>query len=272
MFEARLSSKSTPVDYWRQASSSLWAAEMAGHRNILERLGNVRAEDVRGMRAPFLQGGGNTQFSMMAEHGFIYDMSMPTQQNDPPLWPYTLDYRSTQGCDIPPCPTASFPGVWEVPLVDWLDTNGTLCSMVDGCHIPESKDEALQLLHDNFNRHYHGNRAPFPVNLRARWFYEYGYNREAITEWLDSLASMNDVYVVTVSQMLSYVRNPVAHRGVADVAAFSCDALPDVEISCEVNSCVYENITHAPNSDEHPGERRVQTCNACPETYPWLAA
>lgn len=44
----------------------------------------------------YLQMGGNAQFRMMQENGFLYDASMPTLQNNPSLWPYTLDYLSTQ--------------------------------------------------------------------------------------------------------------------------------------------------------------------------------
>jgi hypothetical protein len=48
---------------------------------------------VRGMRAPFLRSGGNRQFAMMREFGFLYDASLVAPVSDIPLWPYTLDYR-----------------------------------------------------------------------------------------------------------------------------------------------------------------------------------
>ena len=59
------------------------------------------------------------------------------------MFPYTLDYKSKQDCPIEPCPTCSWPGVWEQPMIDledeWLGSNpacpecGNVCSMLDGC-------------------------------------------------------------------------------------------------------------------------------------------
>lgn len=71
-------------------------------------------EDVRGMRAPFLQIGGNKMFEMLHEANFTYDSSMPVFDNNPPFWPYTLDFAVSHECMIGPCPTKSYAGVWEV--------------------------------------------------------------------------------------------------------------------------------------------------------------
>lgn len=95
-------------------SKSQWFKEVNGQREILNLYGGVRLDDVRGMRAPFLQIGGNRMFEMLYDANFTYDSSMPIFENSPPLWPYTLDYQLTHECMITPCPTKSFPGVWEV--------------------------------------------------------------------------------------------------------------------------------------------------------------
>ena len=54
-----------------------------------------------GMRCPDLQNGGDAQFGMMKEAGFLYDASLPSiafgytnMANG--LWPYSLDYLSIQ--------------------------------------------------------------------------------------------------------------------------------------------------------------------------------
>lgn len=73
------------------------------------------------MRAPFLAIGGNNMFKMLHDVNFTYDSSMPVYENRPPSWPYTLDYKIFHDCMIPPCPTKSYPGVWEVPMVMWTD-------------------------------------------------------------------------------------------------------------------------------------------------------
>ena len=91
-------------------SKSEWIKEIHGQREILHMLGGVDLEDIRGMRAPFLQTGGNRMFEMLWETNFTYDSSLPVFENNPPFWPYTLDYQLNHQCMIPPCPTKSFPG------------------------------------------------------------------------------------------------------------------------------------------------------------------
>ncbi|XP_014664158.1 PREDICTED: uncharacterized protein LOC106806660 [Priapulus caudatus] len=256
-------------NYWQELDENMWAREIADQKQMFEHLSFVPESSVVGMRAPYLQLGGNRQFSMLQDNGFRYDMSWPTQQMEPPLWPYTLEYRSTQECVVAPCPTASFPGLWEVPMVDWLDTNDTVCNNVDGCYFPLSKEESLTLLRSNFRRHYETNRAPFPLNLRARWFYEAHYNIEALTEFLDELEALPDVYLVTVSQTLDWIMNP---SRISDTARFfTCDYSDRLPLCKEPISCTYLNITHPPNSIEHQGDRRIETCaTTCPPRYPWV--
>lgn len=55
-------------------------------------------EDLRGMRVPFLRVGWNRQFLMMKEFGFVFDSSMVAPFSNPPLWPYTLDYKMPHSC------------------------------------------------------------------------------------------------------------------------------------------------------------------------------
>ena len=97
-------------------SKSQWLKEVQGQREILHLYGGVKLEDIRGMRAPFLQVGGNRMFEMLFEANFTYDSSMPVFDNKPPFYPYTLDYSMNHDCMITPCPTKSFPGLWEVGM------------------------------------------------------------------------------------------------------------------------------------------------------------
>ncbi|XP_014665098.1 PREDICTED: uncharacterized protein LOC106807305 [Priapulus caudatus] len=263
-------SKTAQTEYWKNAPQETWTREFADQRTIVSSLANVKPVDVVGMRAPFLQVGGDDQFAMLYDNNFLYDNSMPTPNIEPPTWPYTLEYRSTQPCVVPPCPTQSFPGVWEVPLVDWLDTNDTLCATVDNCFMPRDGAESLDLLRSNFARHYHGNRAPFPLHLRARWFIEGHYNIEALETFLDELATMSDVYVVTMSAAVAWVRQPTPLRRLAASRLLSCDQRSEPTCRRPI-TCAYYNVTHAPNSVDHPGDRYMETCaTICPPRYPWV--
>jgi hypothetical protein len=67
----------------------------------------------------------------------------------------------------------SYPGLWEVPMIDWLDLAGAPCSMVDACAPPGNEEEAIELYMKNFETHYATNRAPFPMFFHATWFAKY---------------------------------------------------------------------------------------------------
>ena len=69
----------------------------------------------------------------------------------------------------------SFPGLWEVPMIDYIDLKGQPCNMIDGCNPPANEQEAYDLLSSNFDRHYNSNRAPFPMFMHAVWFRKYPY-------------------------------------------------------------------------------------------------
>lgn len=109
------------------------------------------------------QVGGNNMFKMLWDTNFTYDSSMPIYENRPPSWPYTLDYKLFHDCMIPPCPTRSYPGLWEVPMVMWQDLNGGRCSMGDACSNPPTPDGVYKMLIKNFERHYTTNRS-------VKWF------------------------------------------------------------------------------------------------------
>ena len=71
--------------------------------------------------------------------------------------------------------TDSFPGLWEVPMIDYIDLKGKPCNMIDGCSAPADGPETYELLSRNFDRHYNSNRAPFPMFMHAVWFAKYPY-------------------------------------------------------------------------------------------------
>lgn len=110
------------------------------------------------IRTSVAQVGGNNMFKMLWDTNFTYDSSMPIYENRPPSWPYTLDYKLFHDCMIPPCPTRSYPGLWEVPMVMWQDLNGGRCSMGDACSNPPTPDGVYKMLIKNFERHYTTNR------------------------------------------------------------------------------------------------------------------
>lgn len=109
----------------------------------------------------------------------------------------------------------------------------------------------------------------FSVHLRPQWFYTAHYNLEALQEFLEELEQLDDVWLVTVSDVIRWMKNPVT-KDQAD-SFFDCD-FTNREAAC-IGSllCEYMNITHMPNSEDHPGDRFLHTCaDKCPDVYPWL--
>ena len=94
----------TPISWWKDANYTQWQQEIDGQREIINKTGFVKFEDINGFRAPFLQIGGENEFKVLHDSKFLFESSMPTLMRNPPLWPYTFDYKSTQECTIPPCP------------------------------------------------------------------------------------------------------------------------------------------------------------------------
>ncbi|XP_050554956.1 uncharacterized protein LOC118279275 isoform X8 [Spodoptera frugiperda] len=245
--------------FGEQFSQKKWYREVGGQREILAAYGGVKLEDVRGMRAPFLSVGGNKMFKMLYDANFTYDSSLPVYENRPPSWPYTLDYKLFHDCMIPPCPTKSYPGVWEVPMVMWQDLNGGRCSMGDACANPPEAENVYKMILKNFDRHYTTNRAPFGLYYHAAWFTQ-PHHKEGFIMFLDFINQMKDVWIVTNWQALQWVRDPTPISRLNNFQPFQCN-YQDRPKKC--NNPKVCNLWHK------SGVRYMRTCQPCPEVYPW---
>ncbi|XP_047019611.1 mucin-5AC isoform X2 [Helicoverpa zea] len=245
--------------FGEQFSQKKWYREVGGQREILAAYGGVKLEDVRGMRAPFLSVGGNKMFKMLYDANFTYDSSLPVYENRPPSWPYTLDYKLFHDCMIPPCPTKSYPGVWEVPMVMWQDLNGGRCSMGDACANPPEAENVYKMILKNFDRHYTTNRAPFGLYYHAAWFTQ-PHHKEGFIMFLDFINQMQDVWIVTNWQALQWVRDPTPINRLNNFQPFQCN-YQDRPKKC--NNPKVCNLWHK------SGVRYMRTCQPCPEVYPW---
>ncbi|XP_058794391.1 uncharacterized protein LOC131666057 [Phymastichus coffea] len=254
-----IASHTVSHSFGEQFSARKWSREVAGQREILSAYGGVKLEDVRGMRAPFLSVGGNNMFKMLWDTNFTYDSSMPIYENRPPSWPYTLDYKLFHDCMIPPCPTRSYPGLWEVPMVMWQDLNGGRCSMGDACSNPPTADGVYKMLIKNFERHYTTNRAPFGLFYHAAWFTQ-PHHKEGFISFLDTIVAMDDVWIITNWQAIQWVRNPTPLALLDRFEPFGCN-YQDRPKKC--NNPKVCNLWHK------SGVRYMKTCQACPDVYPW---
>jgi len=221
---------------WQTASVEELIKEFDGERQIITKYGKVPNEDIYGLRVPFLQLSGNNSFEAIKDMGLEYDCSWPSRTFvDPGLWPYTLDYKSHQDCPIGPCPTASIPGVWVVPMLDLFDQKSVPCAMVDQCtNIPSDSANITQWIIDNFNTNYNGDKAPFGFYVHATWLSINPEHLEAYKKFVDYLQTLPDVYIVGIHRALEWVKNPVP------IGSDKWPACPGViKSKCEDRLCSY---------------------------------
>jgi len=254
-----IASHSISHSFGEQFSVKKWTREMAGQREILAAYGGVSIDDIRGMRAPFLAIGGNNMYSMMYDANFTYDSSMPIYENKPPSYPYTLDYKIFHDCMIPPCPTKSYPGLWELPLVMWNDLKDGRCSMADACSNPADAEGVYLMIMQNFQRHYNTNRAPFGLYYHPAWFTT-PHHKEGFELFLDTITEMEDVWLVTSWQAIQWMRNPTPLDKIQDFEPFKCDYKNRPPRCDKPRVC---NLWHK------SGVRYMRTCQRCPDIYPW---
>ncbi|KAJ6646914.1 Chitin deacetylase 8 [Pseudolycoriella hygida] len=245
--------------HWKNVTVDDLIAEFGGQREMMAHFAKINYDDIKGMRLPLFELSGNTSFEAMVKVGLEYDSSWPTQHFiSPGLWPYSLDYQSIQDCPIGKCPTASVPGAWVTPLLNWVDSEGYKCAMVDACgYLPgEDVESLVEWMIKNFEHNYNTNRAPFGVYIHAAWFLKGENYFEAYKKFLDYMDSLPDVYFVSSHRALQYTRNPRAGKPFD-----KCEPL-------RTPSCVPKLCQLVKQTTRE--ERWMTSCSPCPAVYPWL--
>jgi len=250
----------TNTDYWKKISVSDLTQEFVGQKILTSHFAKIPYDDLQGIRLPFLQMNGDNSFQMLNTERIGYDSSWPSQKA-PGLWPYTLDTTSTQDCVIGPCPTNSWNGTWVQPMLSWKDPRNIYCSMVDMClGLPTDVDGLVEFMVENFNRNYKTNKAPFGLFVHSAWFMVGENHFNAFLKFIDYLQGLPDVYMVGVSDVLKWVKNPVSISKMNNSAWSNCRK--PTTSDCIPKSCKLK---------KNGQERYMTHCeNKCPVEYPWL--
>ena len=260
--------------FWSKASIDEWAREMAGSRLIIEKFANITDNSIVGLRAPFLRVGGNYQFTMMEEQGFLYDSSITAPLQNPPLWPYTMYFKMPHRChgNLQSCPTRSH-AVWEMVMNELdrredptIDEDLPGCAMLDSCSNILTGDQFYNFLTHNFYRHFDQNRAPLGLFTHSSWLKNNPEFLDAFLYWMDEvLENHPEVYFVTMTQVILWIQNPVSVEAAQNFAPWQEKCSPGPREDCLVpNTCKL-------STDELPGDQIIMhTCVRCPNKYPWL--
>ncbi|KAI4466001.1 chitin deacetylase-like 9 isoform a [Holotrichia oblita] len=244
-------SRNSLSSYWQEASLETLVEEFYGQRQILSRFANIPIEDIVGAKIPNLEMVGNTLFEAYAESGIEYDNSWVARSTTK-YYPYTLDYLSTQPCEVGTCPDDAFPGTWVVPLVDFVSSTGLECNSLQGCSVSGTSDEVNEWLKEQFDRVYNDNKAPMTIVVNSGWFS--ADNLAGLIQFLDDLASYDDVFLVSHRQVTDWMKNPVP------VSSFVTDEYYRSQ-SCVSRTCELRK------DEEY---RYMKSCVVCPSTYPWI--
>lgn len=246
-----------PTTWWKNATLEEWTQEIVDQRDILMKWGNIPNNTIKGFRAPFLVTSEN-ELEALYLSNFTYEASMGTRDM---YWPFTLDYKSPICADPATCPDKSYPGLWLVPNILYEQKDGSICAMLDACTYPKSEQDWLDFFMDNFNGHYK-NRAPFGIYAHSAWFYFGSERAAALNAFLDKVLAMDNVYIVTHSQLLDWVRNPTPLDKIKDFAPWQCPKRPSPR-------CSYEQPGCQKSYSVGTAQRNFRTCTTpCPPNYP----
>jgi len=228
----------TNQTYWQTMTEQDWINEIVGMRRIAGQFAAIDPCELDGMRSPFLQGGGDSMYTMLQNHKFKYDCTWPTRSYGyvdamEGLYPYTLDYRSVQDCPIQPCPKCAHPGLWVQPMTDledeWIINGvGQPCSMLDACNIiahdsyaNQDPQQVYDMLMKNFKRVYEGdvndfdelipgNRAPWGLYMHAAWFFGQDWHFQGYKMFIEEISDNEkypDVWIVPIRAGIDYMQH-----------------------------------------------------------------
>ena len=205
----------------------VWEEVIMGQRENLTKEAKIDVKDIHGMRAPALEAGGDQQFGGMqfmsndtkyktyAWHPYDSSIVLGEKEfwkNMLPLWPYTLNFRFFDM--VRPQnrhPVACYPGMWEVPVQRFYDNYSMAHDFIDDWVAAENYEMLYYTIVNNFWRHYSINRAPFIINAHTDWFKRDPFALKAVERFIDVLLAHaeKDVYVVSMDQMLEWMKKPV---------------------------------------------------------------
>ncbi|KAJ2996137.1 hypothetical protein HDV02_006773 [Globomyces sp. JEL0801] len=241
-----------------------WASTFAG----------VSKSRIRGVRFPFRNYNAKA-IGMIKKLGFEYDSSMSANSADA-IWPYTLDNGSVNECmgSVTVCgQMLNASGLWEIPLYGTF-RDSTMTHLMDPYNDPSLDNpippETLVSNYINhFNANYNGNRVPTGVYMHPIWLgsgnpptIPDGRKKlKAITDFLDMAMANKDVWMVTHSQLLDYMKNPVPADQLSTQTYMKCPEVPK-GICNGADPSLFQNC--------RLGGTQFSTCYNCPVDYPSL--
>ncbi|CAG8545704.1 6866_t:CDS:2 [Paraglomus occultum] len=247
-------------------------AEITGNKLALHAFSGIPYSKITGFRAPYL----NYTVEMLktlARLGFTYDSSITASPGDT-FWPYTLDFGVANECWTSICDAGvKLPGFFEFPMYNILGDNNveyTMDPMLSGD--PQVVEKWLV---SNFDRHIQNKKAPFGLYLHAAQLVpqpdrpDPGPQITQYNRFLEYALSQPNVYAVTYSQVLAWMKNPVPVSQLKNHPAFKCD-VPKLgtEICNGLDDNGNGNIDEGLKQQCNLPTASFSTCYNCPNDIP----
>ncbi|XP_044267300.1 chitin deacetylase 8-like [Tribolium madens] len=241
--------------YWREATPQDLQDEFEGQKTIISTFANIPSKDIVGVRTPQLQLEGDVSINAYVASGLGYDNSWPTYSTEQIL-PYTLTYASTQKCTgTMNCPKDAHEDFWIAPLTNIKGVNATECNSLATCLVQGTADEIADWLFDEIKSYRDSNRAPLTLRLDSYWFLFTDNSYEGFTKFLDKIAQEEDIFLVSVQDILEWIKNPVGHKD------YKSPVHDDRTADCLGVTCRLKNVNNE--------DRYMKSCVPCPQVYPW---
>ncbi|KAL4514952.1 hypothetical protein Ndes2437A_g07022 [Nannochloris sp. 'desiccata'] len=222
--------------------------EITGPRDYLYEKCGLPEGSVKGYRAPYRNSNPRVR-EMLAGEGFTYDSTTGFEFAE--MYERPFPFTMNNGVPDPSCktcaPTEAYSSIWEVPL--WaLSYEGQVYPMDPGMAKKKKSAKSLEykgqvfpnedlieqddgeggrlttrqrtigysaeaVLKNAFDQAYNNNRAPVPIAVHPYWFTETRL-REA-QSFVEYALTFQDVYFVTMSQLVEWMEDPVPVRNMA---------------------------------------------------------
>lgn len=198
-----------------------FTTEIDGYRSKLLKSTSFLSNQISGYRGVDFKPLTDSEMQVLYNKS-MYDSSMVTKAK---VWPFTLDFGWKGKCENGACPKDTYAGVWEVPVVPLTNAKTKeSCNYADTCKTqPNTKQDTVNFLLENFNRHYKSKRSPFGLHLSQKWFHwYYHHNLSGLNKFLDHVLQLKDVYIVSVSNLIEWVKRPTVASRLNEFKPWQC--------------------------------------------------
>jgi len=139
---------------------------------------------------------------------------------------------------------------------------------------PYDNGDLMTLLKDNFNFRYNGNRQPLAIAVHAVHCSEPEAKVKLFRDFIKWCIGQKDVYFITYSQLIEYMKNPVKASELSGHPAVSCHKFETYKVKSDSEICDGIDNNGDGNIDEGIvescgiGNSYFSTCFGCPTSEP----